>query len=357
MPEADIDLARRLHMAGDLPAAVEAYAAVVQNDPTSFAGLTGLMLIAESMGDRNAARTFFGLLSQYPIRRETLEWTVSYFDHTGQIDRAEASRLSLGGRTAISPATEGPARASGNRLLIVCPNFIGGPQDAAMVRLWQETVHTFNPEADWLMVFDGPIAAWWGACGFDDGVSCVPLAGDGSLELRSRRTVAWYADNIGHLHSTGRDGWGRSLTTGLRAALSAGYDWVAHVEADMLTRVDLSAMTKYIVENEGNWGSPRCAPWGFIESGFFVVSRSCLVERNFLRRYDWPTTPFLPHQEWLFEAMLGPCIALPLKGGRIADLGKDDLENYAYVTKCRDVAHFRRYLDSWSSSEAKRISA
>lgn len=342
----NIDRARQLHWAGDLVAATDAYADILLQRADVGAGLTGLTLIAERMGDRTGARDLFGLLSQYPISPATIAWVAAYFDHVGQPDRALACRLSMGRAPAEFRHAAGPAADGGQRLLVVCPNFIGGAGDIAMVDLWRWAMSRFNPKTDWLMIFDGPMPPGREMGGLT--VAPQMLADDDAITLRPPHTVACYATNIGHLHATGRDGWGRSLSAGLKAALAGGYDWVAHVEADMLIRADLASVVAHIVGRNGRWGAPRCRPWGFIESGLFVVSTRHLAASRFLERYDWRKTPFLPHQEWLFEAILGPCVDLPLPGGRIADLGADDAAHYSYVTKCRDIAHFKSYLDVWA---------
>jgi len=65
----------------------------------------------------------------------------------------------------------------------------------------------------------------------------LPCSGEPAPIQVGHRSIIGFPDNVGHLARGGRDGWGRAFSQGLLCALAGGYDYVAHIESDLLTRL------------------------------------------------------------------------------------------------------------------------
>src|SRR5512146_1735288 len=97
------------------------------------------------------------------------------------------------------------------KILIFGTSYVAGQHSRYLFGLWRDLVRRLNPGTDVLVVDSAspdmpPV----------DGMTVLALEG-----------------NIGHLSKTGRDGWGRAFSAGLRHAVECQYDYVVHIETDL----------------------------------------------------------------------------------------------------------------------------
>ena len=81
----------------------------------------------------------------------------------------------------------------------------------------------------------------------------------------------------------GSDGWGRAFSQGLLCAVSGGYDYVVHVEGDLLTRLDVPAICRMMQERRIDALSAVTPLLGWLETGL-VPSAKCSISS--LRRFQ-----------------------------------------------------------------------
>ena len=129
------------------------------------------------------------------------------------------------------------------------------------------------------------------------------------------RSIITFTDNVGLLSKGGRDGWGRAFTQGLLCAMAGGYDYVVHVEGDLLTRLDLASVCSLMADRRIEALGTATPGFGWLETGllFFrvdFVRRSRLVER-----YDWEHRSLRPYTEVVLGELLGGDLFLQLWRG------------------------------------------
>jgi hypothetical protein len=227
--------------------------------------------------------------------------------------------------------------------LIVAPIHVASERDKTLVELWQMAVERFNPGIDWLMVDDGSPEEWLAACDFGPALEgSAPQA----FPLAAPRTVARFDTNLGHPLRQGRDGPGRSIATGMTAAIANGYRHVVVLESDVYTRVDLRAAVGAMRASGATVITKRVPPFKFIVTGFMICDAVHLATVRFAERYPYQKPLLVPQPEWVYEAILGDVTLAPWRGG-----GNDDnrfdagaVAGLDYLTHCHDVDLYRRFI-------------
>lgn len=105
-----------------------------------------------------------------------------------------------------------------------------------------------------------------------------------------------FPDNIGHLARNGRDGWGRAFCRGVEIAIEQNYDWLVHIESDMLSRVDVANVIEFLKKHGMDFAAPL-NHYGLIETGLMWMRVQALKEVGFIEQYDWEHSPVEPLPE------------------------------------------------------------
>jgi hypothetical protein len=194
------------------------------------------------------------------------------------------------------------------KTLIVGTCYVDTAAKAEVFRLWSRLVLALNPWIDVLVV---------------DSASPVSYR-----HLAPELEYLVFADNVGHLARGGRDGWGRSFTQGVYAAIDRGYDRLAFVECDILCARPVADGFAAIEGTPGKrCAAPRAMPWpsgmqgAHTDTGLSFWDVTWLSEAKLAERYGWETSVsevdggMLPEQR--IDALCGEAmLTLPWPGMR-----------------------------------------
>jgi hypothetical protein len=146
------------------------------------------------------------------------------------------------------------------RILIFGTSYINTADKQWLAEQWARVLKDKNPDCD-LLIVD----------------SASPMHIPSGVELFQ------FPDNIGHLMSTGRDGFGRAFCKGLDLAVERGYDAVAAIDADYL----FMQPVRPIAEAIAGFASPPGPPYPWCELGISFASCAWLKDSKLTTRYDW----------------------------------------------------------------------
>jgi hypothetical protein len=181
------------------------------------------------------------------------------------------------------------------RVLIFGTSYCEGQPARYLFGQWLDLVTRLNPDADILVV--------------DSASPDLPDTG--------RAQVLQLGDNIGHLTKTGRDGWGRAFCAGLQRAVEGGYDWVVHVETDLLLARPAAPTLDRMARSGVKVAAPMAYPHQFIETALMFIAVPFIREADLIRRYDWQS---LKPDDWpevkLERLVREDLFTLPLRGLR-----------------------------------------
>lgn len=181
------------------------------------------------------------------------------------------------------------------KTLVFGTSYVEGQPARYLFTQWLSLVTTLNPAADILVV--------------DSASPDLPdTPGAQVLQL---------GDNIGHHTRTGRDGWGRAFCAGLQAAMDGGYDWVVHIETDLLFSQPVAPTLDKMARSGVKIAAPMAYPHQFMETALLFASVPYVREHGVIGLYDWET---VGPAEWpenrLLAAVEGEFFALPFRGLR-----------------------------------------
>jgi len=126
------------------------------------------------------------------------------------------------------------------RILVFGTSYCASPTRLRLLDQWAEALQRIAPTVDQLIVdsqspvFDTSSHNFLRP--FGERHICPS---DPTLFAVRHRTIVSFPENLGQLERGGRDGWGRAFSQGLLCGIAGGYDYVVHVEGDMLTRLDI----------------------------------------------------------------------------------------------------------------------
>jgi hypothetical protein len=170
---------------------------------------------------------------------------------------------------------------------------------------------------------------------------------ESGILLTAPGTIVSFSDNVGHLARHGRDGWGRAFCQGLQIAIDNGFDYVAHVEGDVLSSV---AWERYIALLEQHdkavlvTGDPvtRC-----LETGLMLFRTPWLVESDFIARYAWDrkVSTDIPEDD-VADLCLQHMLAVDIPGCRNDShtVMPAEVDSMLYLTHCRDRTLYTRFM-------------
>ena len=208
------------------------------------------------------------------------------------------------------------------RVLIFGTCYIANEEREWLVDRWMRVMLRLNREAHITII---------------DSQSPVPIpdtVGD-DIEVWS------FDDNIGHLGSTGRDGWGRAFCQGLQDAIEFYYDYVVLVDTDILFARPVGPICDYMKKNGIKYGTVSGAPYTWAEGGIAFIDVAWMKEIDFIARYDWPNMRPGLFPEYRLMDIAGPNLHyLDIPGRRNDDglITADNAGEFDWVTHApRDV--------------------
>jgi len=145
-----------------------------------------------------------------------------------------------------------------------------------VVRLWLDLAAKLNPDCDILLV---------------DSFSPVDLAeilGFPRDDIDRPVTVHRFAENIGHLNTTGKDGWGRAFCFSVEYAIERGYDNLAYIDADIIFTLPVTPILEKMDRCGVLAASPPAQNYAFMENGIMFLDVPYLRAIDFVGQYDWP---------------------------------------------------------------------
>lgn len=234
------------------------------------------------------------------------------------------------------------------KTLILGTTYISAAQEGAqnyplkLVQLWARLNAHLCPDTDMLLV---------------DSHSPVDLMG--ALEgIAPRLKIHDMRDNVGHLNSTGKDGWGRAFCWGVQHAIQQHYDYIAYCDADIICTVPATRVIERMAKANVNAACPWNTMYDFAENGLMYLSVPYLRDSGFVERYDWQNRTRSPNPrdipERVFEDLMGDDLwILPMRGMR-NDLDQLTVNNFAHrwpyggpswLTHCRDIRLYDLMLE------------
>lgn len=192
-------------------------------------------------------------------------------------------------------------------ILIFSTSYVGDFARRDLVKLWAKVTTKLNPNTDILLI---------------DSASPVdprqflewPEYQDGEI---APRRIYRFDDNIGHLNISGQDGWGRAFCKGIQIAIDDGYDFIAHIDSDLIFCKPVRPIVDKMMNIGVNVAMPMSHPYMFTETAVLFVSVPYLKEINFIQKYDWqkPKNGKLPEIR-CEEIFADELFCLPLRGMR-----------------------------------------
>jgi len=102
-----------------------------------------------------------------------------------------------------------------------------------------------------------------------------------------RRSMLAFPDDIGTLEQRGGDGWGRAFCQGLLCAIAGRYDLVVHVEAGLLTRLDIPYHGRTMAERGIKVLGAVTPNKGWLETGLMFFDVAYVERIRLVDRYRW----------------------------------------------------------------------
>ncbi len=164
------------------------------------------------------------------------------------------------------------------------------------------------------------------------------------------------SENVGHLNTTGRDGWGKAFTEGVGIAAGNDFDFIVYVDADIILTTSVEPIVEKMVRSGAKAAVPMCMSYHFLENGVMFLDTD--TARRFTEAYDWEsrtrTTSPMDIPEMVTEKLLADDLfTLPLRiwrdDGNV--LTVNNLEHaFPYglpdgLTHCRDFGVYERFLE------------
>ncbi len=176
--------------------------------------------------------------------------------------------------------------------------------------------------------------------------------------MGNQRMIYRFDDNIGHLNNVrgGKDGWGRAFTFGLQAAIDGKYDYVAHIEGDLLFKPSVNSVIKKM-RNKGIGvasmslnGTITLVGERLVETGVMFFSTDYLVKNNFIKRYNWPYRTNRPSPEDVIFTMVDSGLHVLDFAGLRNDKHEVTADNVVhqkldYITHCKDFTIYDKFME------------
>ena len=162
------------------------------------------------------------------------------------------------------------------------------PAELRALQHWAAALERVAPDADHLIV-DTKLPAVDPASlpGLARFQPPVEIAREIAPVAIGRRSMLAFADDIGTLERRGGDGWGRAFCQGLLCAVANRYDLVVHVEAGLLTRLDIPYHCQTMQERGINAVGAITPNKGWVETGLMFFDAAYVERIRLADRYRW----------------------------------------------------------------------
>lgn len=206
------------------------------------------------------------------------------------------------------------------KTLIFGTFFVANLPRAELVEMWIRIQKHMNPDLPILLVDSNSENMWTDFVPSLRDIERVVVP-DGAPLPPLKPGLNWvtFPDNIGHLSLNGGDGWGRAFCRGTQYAIDHGYDYVVHIESDLLNRVPAAKMVEALNQYKLGALAPLTSRDWLCEVGHMVMRTSFLKEIDFIKQYNyklanrgfesWP-------EHWIEEIMSPSMLYYNWKGGR-----------------------------------------
>lgn len=171
------------------------------------------------------------------------------------------------------------------------------------------------------------------------------------------RVVFSFDENVGHLNTTGRDGFGRAFCKGVEIASKYNFTHVAYMDSDIIFSQSVIPIIEKMVRSGVKICCPLDTTYFFIENGLMFYDVKYMIESKFVERYDWENRKRdmnpMAIPEVVFEDLIkDELFLLPLRGMR-DDFDRLTVNNISsafpygidYLTHVKDFRVYERFLE------------
>lgn len=194
------------------------------------------------------------------------------------------------------------------KTLILGTSYISAAQEGAqnygakLAEMWARLARHLNPDCDILIVDSAspinpadvlrPIGFIEAQIVADSDFPHNFVISDGAedpAERFRRNGVLRFPDNIGHINTTSRDGWGRAFCKGVEYAFDWGYDYIAYCDVDILFARPVGPIIEKMARSGVKASCPVDTQYAFLENGLMFLDVAYLRDSDFIGRYNWPS--------------------------------------------------------------------
>lgn len=266
-------------------------------------------------------------------------------------------------RALKKQAVRAAAKTNGTRTLIVSTCYADNPFKIANMDLWLRAIDALSPGIDICLINScSPINPMelLGERGF---IEALSYADDLPIYPQPRLMIS-IAENIGRLETTGQDGPQQAWALGMNFAIKNGYDYIAHIEADLVFAAPIAPIIQRMKRQNIMAACPFSYEYSFIETGALFMNTEWFRRRDYFKAYDWRKPPVIKsitqmrggqvamqrefHERWMEQWCGEDLVILPLRGTR-NDNDRVTVNNFQFafphgcdfLTHCKDLELYR----------------
>lgn len=238
------------------------------------------------------------------------------------------------------------------RTLIVGTTYCDSDFKRALLQIWASLADKFSPDCDVLIVDSAsPIKPIEHLPGY---TQKIIKDEDWVPKLTVRRNILSFQTDVGRLDKGGKDGPGQALCKAINTAIYNEYDYVAHIETDLLFPRPVKPITDKLRKHGIKCAAPFDPMFSFMETQLMFLDVKWLRDKNYVSEYDWTKMQRTEYHEiWMERFAGGDLFALPLRGCR-NDMDKITVNNFSlaypfgcdYMTHTKDFQLYRMFLQS-----------
>ena len=216
--------------------------------------------------------------------------------------------------------------------------YLKNEQDCSIVNAWYECWKRYNASNDFLLIDSNSDDKW--IENIHSSAKRRKLQNEDifSFKITEKENIISFADNMGHLLSTGRDGWGRAFCAGIASAIFNDYDYAVHIESDLLFRGSVAAVVSEMTEKSMAVVGTKSWLYGWFETGLVFMDVQFLRNNDFLMKYNWKLHTRNDYPELIIPQIFGKeNIFLKYWIGDRNDYGQikdEDIGKCVYLTHC-----------------------
>jgi len=226
------------------------------------------------------------------------------------------------------------------RILVFGTMYLKNETSCMFVNKWYECWKRYNSQHDFLLIDSNSDEKWIQELNLPIQRKMTEYNDVFSLSISERENIISFKDNVGHLFSTGRDGWGRAFCTGIAHAIHNKYDYAVHIESDLLFKGNVSEIVNEMQEKSYPVVSTKSWVRGFLETGLMFMSIPFMNDIRFLSKYNWHALTRDDYPEWIIPDIIGTeNIYLKYWIGDRNDFGQikdEDVKKCMYLTHCNE---------------------